>query len=195
MGYEFDIFVSYRRTDTIGKWVKNHLVPKLQSRLNEVSPDDIEIFCDFSMADGLNFPAELKRQIKASKLLLGIWSANYFRSEWCMAEWESFRERQKQLGLFTEDHTQGLIYPIRYSDGDYFHSEAHITQCKKDFSQLNHAEESFRDSTKYLEFDNLVKQVAEDLVARLNAVPAWQEDFPIAELPALEPATMRRPVL
>ena len=195
MSYEFDIFVSYRRTDTIGKWVKNHLVPKLQSRLNEVSPSDIRIFCDFNMADGLNFPAELKRQIKASKLLLGIWSANYFRSEWCMAEWESFRERQKQLGLFTEDHTQGLIYPIRYSDGDYFHSEAHITQCKKDFSQLNHSEESFRESTKYLEFDNLVKQMAEDLVARLNAVPAWQVDFPIAELPALKPATMKRPVL
>lgn len=195
MSYEFDIFVSYRRTDTIGKWVKNHLVPMLQSRLNEVSPDDIRIFCDFKMDDGVNFPAELERQIKASKLLVGIWTANYFRSEWCMAEWESFRKRQKQLGLFTGDHTQGLIYPILFSGGNYFHPDARITQCNRDFSQLNYPEESFRNSTRYLEFDDLVKQMADDLVVRLDAVPEWQEDFPIAKLPALKAATMKRPVL
>jgi hypothetical protein len=130
MTYKFDIFVSYRRTETIGGWVKNHLVPRLQLRLNEIAPRNVEVFCDFKMADGVNFPAELRNQIKASGLLLSIWSADYFRSTWCMAEWESFRERQKQLGLFTDDHTQGLVYPIRYSDGNYFHPEAKIVQYR-----------------------------------------------------------------
>jgi hypothetical protein len=46
-----------------------------------------------------------------------------------------------------------------------------------------------------LEFDDLVKQVAEDLVARLNDIPAWSADFPIAEMPVLEPTTMQRPVI
>lgn len=195
MTYEFDIFVSYRRTDTIGRWVKNHFVPRLQERLNEVAPKDIQIFCDYKMADGVNFPAELKRQINASSLLLAIWSANYFRSNWCMAEWGSFRERQKQLGLFSDDHTQGLIYPVRHSDGDFFHSEARITQNGKDFSNLNYPEESFKTTAKYLEFDDLVKKVAEDLVVQLRDIPAWRADFPIAELPVLEPATMKLPVI
>lgn len=195
MTYKFDIFVSYRRTETIGGWVKNHLVPRLQLRLNEIAPRNVEVFCDFKMADGVNFPAELRNQIKASGLLLSIWSADYFRSTWCMAEWESFRERQKQLGLFTDDHTQGLVYPIRYSDGKYFHPEAKIVQYRKDFSQLNYPDEAFRNTPKYLEFDDLVKQVAEDLVVRLNDIPAWSADFPIAELPVLEPATMQRPVI
>ncbi|MXS82931.1 toll/interleukin-1 receptor domain-containing protein [Nitrosomonas oligotropha] len=195
MTYKFDIFVSYRRTETIGGWVKNHLVPRLQLRLNEIAPRNVEVFCDFKMADGVNFPAELRNKIKASGLLLSIWSADYFRSTWCMAEWVSFRERQKQLGLFTDDHTQGLVYPIRYSDGDYFHPEAKIVQYRKDFSQLNYPDEAFRNTPKYLEFDDLVKQVAEDLVARLNDIPAWRADFPIAELPVLEPTTMQRPVI
>lgn len=195
MTYEFDIFVSYRRTESISRWVKNYLVPLLQERLNQIAPKDIHIFCDYKMADGVNFPAELERQIKASSLLLGIWSANYFRSKWCMAEWESFRERQKQLGLFTDDHTQGLIYPVRYSDGDYFHPEAKIVQCQKDFSQLSYFNEGFRRSQKYEEFDDLVRKMAEDLVALLNDVPAWRADFPIAELPVLGPATMKRPVI
>lgn len=195
MTYEFDIFVSYRRTDSIGLWVKNHLVPRLQLRLDEVAPNPIRIFCDFKMADGVNFPAELKQRIKASSLLLGIWSADYFRSKWCMAEWESFRERQKQLNLFTDDHTQGLVYPIRYSDGNYFHPEAQLAQCQKDFSKLNYPDEVFRSSPKYLEFDDLVKQMADDLVARLDDIPAWRADFPIAELPVLKPATMQRPVI
>lgn len=150
MTYEFDIFVSYRRTDTIGLWVKNHLVPRLELRLNEVAPNPIRIFCDFKMADGVNFPAELKQRIKSSSLLLCIWSADYFRSKWCMAEWESFRERQKQLNLFTDDHTQGLVYPIRYSDGDYFHPEARLVQCQKDFSQLNYPDEVFRSLAEIL---------------------------------------------
>ena len=183
MTYEFDIFVSYRRTDSIGLWVKNHLVPRLQLRLDEVAPNPIRIFCDFKMADGVNFPAELKQRIKASSLLLGIWSADYFRSKWCMAEWESFRERQKQLNLFTDDYTQGLVYPIRYSDGNYFHPEAQLVQCQKDFSKLNYPDEVFRSSPKYLEFDDLIKQMADDLVARLDDIPAWRADFPIAELP------------
>lgn len=195
MTYEFDIFVSYRRTDTIGRWVKNHLVPRLDSRLNQVAPYPIRIFCDFQMADGVNFPAELKQRIKTSSLLLGVWSADYFRSKWCMAEWESFRARQKQLGLFSDNHTQGLVYPIRYSDGEYYHSEAQLVQCQKDFSHLNYPDDVFKQSPKYLEFDDLVRQMAEDLVVRLNDVPTWSADFPIAELPVLAPATMQRPVL
>lgn len=195
MTYEFDIFVSYRRTDTIGLWVKNHLVPRLELRLNEVAPNPIRVFCDYKMADGVNFPAELKQRIKSSSLLLSIWSADYFRSKWCMAEWESFRERQKQLNLFTDDHTQGLVYPIRYSDGNYFHPEAQLVQCRKDFSKLNYPDEVFRSSPKYLEFDDLVRQMADDLVVRLDGIPAWRADFPIAELPVLNPATMKRPVI
>src|SRR5262249_27293181 len=98
--YEHEIFISYRRTDTIGRWVKNHLVPRLNSRLDEIAPENVRIFCDYKMQSGTRWPDELKRQLRRSGLLLSIWSADYFRSDWCVAEWRSFRKREELLRTF-----------------------------------------------------------------------------------------------
>jgi TIR domain len=195
MSYDHDIFVSYRRSPTIGPWVQNHLAPRLEARLNEISPNPVNVFCDFKMSEGVNWPAELQRSVKRSRLLLTIWSADYFRSTWCMAEWQSFRRRETLLGLFTAEHPQGLVYPVRYSDGDHFHSDAKLTQWRKDFSELSYPDDVFRLSVKYLEFDNLVRQMAQELSLRLNSVPAWSDNFPILEPQPLAPVVHERPVI
>lgn len=195
MGYDHDIFISYRRSPTVGQWVQNHFVPRLEARLNDVAPGPVRIFCDFKMADGVNWPAELKRQVRSSSLLLTVWSADYFRSTWCMAEWQSFRNREALLGLSTDEHTLGLVYPVRYADGNHFHIDARQTLCRKDFSSLNYPDDVFRLSVKYLEFDNLVRDIANDLVVRLAAMPAWRDDFPIVEPAPLPPAPLDRPVI
>jgi hypothetical protein len=195
MGYDFEIFVSYRRTPTVGRWVQNHLIPLLESRLNDIAPDTVRIFHDDKMSEGVNFPEELKLRIRSSGLLLTVWSADYFRSAWCMAEWQSFRRREEMLGLFKQDNPQGLVYPVRYADGDYFHPEAKLALCRKDFSRLNYPEDAFRLSAKYLEFDDLVKDVAQDLVDRLAALPPWTHDFPIVEPLPMAPPSLKRPVI
>jgi TIR domain len=143
----------------------------------------------------MNWPAELKRQVRNSSLLLTVWSADYFRSSWCMAEWQSFRNRETLLGLFSGEHAQGLVYPVRYADGDHFHADAQLALCRKDFSRLNYPDDVFRLSAKYLEFDDLVRDMASELVLRLGAVPAWQNDFPIVEPAPLPPAILVRPVI
>jgi hypothetical protein len=112
-----------------------------------------------------------------------------------MAEWQSFRKRESLLGLFQPETTQGLVYPVRYADGDHFHSDAKVTQCRKDFSRLNYPDEIFRESAKYLEFDDLVVDIAKELVLRLGSIPPWQADFPITEPEALPPAELSRPVI
>lgn len=193
--YEHEIFVSYRRTDTIGRWVKNHLIPRLSLRINEEAPRNVRIFCDFTMPSGTKWPDELKRKLRLSGLLLTVWSADYFRSEWCVAEWQSFRRREQQLGRFSPQNPQGLVYPVRYADGEFFDPEAKQTQWKRDFSQLNYPDESFRDSAKYMEFDDLVKAMAQELVHHLVNLPPCRDDFPIVEPPPLEPADIARPIL
>lgn len=195
MAYENDIFVSYRRSETVGLWVKNHFASRLEARLNEVAPGQVRVFCDFRMSDGVNWPAELKRQVQNSRLLLTIWSADYFRSTWCMAEWQSFRHRETSLGLFSKEHPQGLVYPVRYADGDYFHSDAQLALCRKDFSSLSYPDEVFRSSAKYLEFDDLVRSMAQELVALIPTVPPWSDNFPIVEPAALPPVSLPRPVI
>ena len=195
MSYEHDIFISYRRSLTVGQWVQNHLVPRLEARLNEVAPAAVRVFCDFKMEEGVNWPAELKHQVRNSGLLLTVWSADYFRSNWCMAEWQSFRNRETVLGLFSEGHTQGLVYPVRYADGEHFHVDAQLTLCRKDFSSLNYPDDVFRLSAKYLEFDDLVRQMAGELVLRLNAVPPWQNNFPVVEPQPMPAPILNRPVI
>src|SRR5580698_3791248 len=111
MSYQYEIFLSYRRSPTVGLWVKNHLAPRLQARIDEVAPFPVRISCDFQMESGVLWPDDLKRRLKSSAILLTVWSADYFRSEWCMAEWRSFREREGAIGLFTARRPQGLVYP------------------------------------------------------------------------------------
>jgi hypothetical protein len=193
--YEHEIFVSYRRTDTIGRWVKNHFVPRLSLRLDELAPQNIRIFCDFKMQSGTKWPDELKLKLRRSGLLLSIWSADYFRSEWCVAELRSFRRREELLGRFNAAQPQGLVYPVRYADGDYYDPEAKQTQWRRDFSQLNYPDDAFRDSSKYMEFDDLIKDTATELVLQLQNLPPWQDNFPIEEPAPLQPTNMMRPVL
>jgi hypothetical protein len=195
MSYRHEVFISYRRSDNIGLWVKRHLHPRLESRLNEISPDPVDVFCDFEMKEGVNWPLDLKKRIRTSKLLLPVWSADYFRSAWCMAEWESFRGREARFGLASEDEPMGLIYPIKYADGKYFHPDANVTMCRKDFSALSYPEEGFRDSPKYMLFDDLIREIADDIVEQLDIVPDWESDFPVVEVPPLPPVRMERPLI
>ncbi len=195
MSYEYEIFLSYRRSSTVGQWVRNHLLPLLGARLNEVAPGQVRVACDTQIDAGARWPDDLKRRLQRSGLLVAVWSADYFRSSWCMAEWRSFREREALLGLFTEEQPQGLIYPVRYADGEYFHPEALITQCKKDFSRHNYPSDVFRQSPRYLEFDDLVQEMSQELVQHLHTLPRWSPEFPVIEPPPLPPALMTRPVL
>jgi hypothetical protein len=195
MNYDYEIFVSYRRSPCVGPWVKNHLVPRLDARLNEVSPRTIRISCDYDMESGVRWPDELKRRLRHSGLLVTVWSADYFRSAWCMAEWFSFRRREAMLGLFAPGQPRGLVYPIRYADGEYFHPEAKLTQCRKDFSKHNYPDEVFRLTAKYIEFDEMIQTMAQELVQQLRVLPPWHEDFPIVEPEPMPPAKPLRPIV
>jgi hypothetical protein len=195
MSYDYEIFLSYRRSSTVGPWVRNHLHPKLQARIDEISEGPIRISLDTEIAGGTAWPDALKLRLKSSAILLTVWSADYFRSDWCMAEWRSFREREALLGLATPANPQGLVYPIRYADGKYFHSDAKQTQIKLDFSDLNYPEEEFRRTQKYLEFDDRVKRLAEDLLPLIEGAPLWQQDFPIVEPAPMAPVQVPRAVI
>ncbi|MEA3051529.1 MAG: hypothetical protein QOG72_432 [Sphingomonadales bacterium] len=189
MSYQADIFVSYRRSATVGRWVRQFLVPLLAERLDENSPTNVQLFIDENIPPGAPWPRHLREMLKRSKLLLPIWSANYFRSSWCMAEWESFRRRERLL------NTQGaLIYPIAYSGNTYFHPDAKATQTI-DFSTLASTEEGFRAAPDWLRFDRLVTTVATDLVTRIQAAPPWRSDFPITEPEPMPDPVMERPRL
>jgi len=194
MAYRYDIFISYVRAPFMGPWMHNHFFPKLKARLGEISPLRPEIFCDEKMDDGVNLTQELKNTLRDSAVLVSVWSADYFRSRWCMAEWESFRKRDEKLGMFGAANPSSLIYPILYNgETKDFHPEARLPLLKKDFSEYNYADPVFANSVDYLKFDKMVQQVAKDLKAKRESAPPWADDFPIAEPAPLPDAQMGRP--
>jgi hypothetical protein len=186
MSYQAEIFVSYRRSPTVGTWVQEFLVPLLDARLNENSPSNVQLFVDVTTPVGARWPNHLKSKIKGSKILLPIWSADYFRSPWCMAEWESFRAREALL-----DREGELIYPLAYTANTYFHPDAQATQAV-DFSTLAFTGDAFRGTPEWLKFDQLVTKSAIEIVARLQNSPPWHAAFPIVEPAPMPIAVMER---
>jgi hypothetical protein len=101
-----------------------------------------------------------------------------------MAEWTNMLERQKQLGL-GKGGRPGLIYPIRFFDGESFPKEALSTKEDQDYTRFNSfppGKAALRSRT-YQQFEARVKELSLDLVKRLENVPPWSPDWPKVKSP------------
>jgi hypothetical protein len=173
--YAYDVFVSYRHKQPVMDWVKNHFHPLLDQRLPDAMPVEHEtkIFVDFDEIEtGAAWPAKLREALRKSRCIVAVWSPEYFRSEWCMAEWRTFVERERLLGLPAD--RQRLIYPVVFADGEHFPHDAKETQ-HRDLKKWNLPHLSFRNSLEFLDFDKEVQAVANELATMILKVPAWNE--------------------
>jgi hypothetical protein len=175
-GYRHHVFVSYSRKDNVPEWLREHFLPLLINRLGAVLGEDPDIFCDQRIEVGSDWPDALAEALNRSCCMLAVWSPRYFRSPWCIAEWETMLAREKQLGLKT-DGSPGLVYPVVYSDGDYFPEAANRTQQKIDLREYSYPYPQFRNSEKYLVFHDRVAEIANDLEGWLRLTPAWSADW------------------
>jgi len=172
VAYEYDVFLSYRRQDPVGSWVGNHFDRELRQWLGQALPNDAKIFRDeVDIRVGTEWPVELERALKASKVIVCVWSPDYFRSNWCLAEWISMRERQKACG-------KTVVYAVKFSDGLHYPKEAQITQ-QRDLSRFAFTPAQFRESSRYIEFQEAMRQMTEDLATTVLAAPPWDAGFPI----------------
>jgi hypothetical protein len=172
--YEFDIFLSYRRRGPALDWVNNHFFPKLRGWLEQYWPEDLgresgrpRLAKDDEMEAGSRWPASLRKMHAGSKVMLAVLSQEYFRSSWCLAEWEAMRLRERKLGM----RTKGLIYPVLFcGDPSDLPRDASTRQCV-DFSAMNTPDEIFRKHASYVEFDRAMQTVARDVVAMVRRAP------------------------
>lgn len=144
----------------------------------------------------MNWPLNLQRALQRSRILVAVWSPPYFRSQWCVAEWQSMRVREQMLGWSTPTRPLGLVYPVVYADGLHFPEEAKATQYRRDLSQWGFPRPQFQDTTEYQELWKCMREVAAEIAARLPSVPAWENDWPTVPIPALDPPPrLRLPTL
>ncbi len=177
--YLYDVFVSYRHERPVQDWVTNHFYPLLEQWLPGFMPYGPEIFIDWSIETGSAWPAKLRQALQSSRCLLAVWSPEYFRSRWCLAEWRSMFEREQLLRLRTTRKPSGLIYPVVFVDGEHFPQDALDTQSK-DLRKWNTPHPVFRETREFVEFDREMQQLCEELARMILRAPAWKNNWPIA---------------
>ena len=65
-GYEYHVFISYRRSRDVGQWVQNHFYPLLSGLLESLLSDEPKIFLDSEMEHGSHWPKRLSDALHRS---------------------------------------------------------------------------------------------------------------------------------
>lgn len=177
-GYQHDLFLSYSRKGNSYGWVHNHFYPLLRDSMTDLLPGPPAIFIDKNIDVGARWPTSLAAALKRSRILVAVWSGPYFYSPWCTAELRSMLRRGHCLGMGSEENPITLIYPVVFADGDSFPPEARAIQARMDLRKWAYSQPQFKDTAMYLEFQDVVKVVADELVQRLANAPPWQADWP-----------------
>ncbi|NEA99194.1 toll/interleukin-1 receptor domain-containing protein [Streptomyces sp. SID13726] len=192
--YEFDVFVSYRRSaGNVGDWVHHHFYPVLKRCLEDEAGTG-EIFVDRQMEGNIgdSWPDQLADSLGKSRLLVPVLSAPYFRSPWCIAEWATMaaREERERRG-----RSNALILPVVFADGVNFPEYVQERELHEGFKNYNVPYPEYRKSEAYPYFHREVQGFARQIAGRLTKVPDWREDWPALRPPADAPVPSPKPDL
>jgi TIR domain len=85
--YEYDVFISYRRANAWPKFVGAIFLPMFRHWLEAEIGRSPRIFFDADAIEtGDSWPYRLATGIALSKIMVCLWSTEYFCSPWCQAE-------------------------------------------------------------------------------------------------------------
>ena len=179
-GYKYDVFLSYRRLKETSFWIRK-VRGQLALWLSEELGRQAEIFVDEDCIDlGSPWPDSLRAALQLSKCQVGVWSAMYFQSSWCMSEWQSFREREKIL-----NGQIPLIAPLRFSDGQHFPDEAKLTEYH-DVGAYAYTQEVFWKTEQALLLEHSLKAFSKKVAKIVTDAPSFEE-WPVIQAPDLLP--------
>ena len=117
-GYKYEVFISYRRYGEWPKWIKKHFSPIFQHWLGEELGQNCKMYIDYQeVKEGDYWPYNLSYALSHSKVLVPLWSRQYFISPWCQAELAHMLTREQKCNLRTRDKPGGLIIPAIIHDG------------------------------------------------------------------------------
>ncbi len=174
VSYKYDFFISYSRRGSVQKWLLTHFYKKLVEYLADEFAPAPKVYMDRSMPRGVDWPSNLENSLRHSKIMVPLLTPPYFESEWCMAELESMRAREKLLGLAGAGHPQGLVYPILYSDSDNFPVEERIRSWR-DFKEYADPDPVFQESRSTISFPPAGHEFWRRTSSQLaEQVPEWQ---------------------
>jgi hypothetical protein len=143
--------------------------------LSDALPENARIFLDTeALRGGVAWREELERALSASCCLVPIWSPPYFRSNYCLWEWHTFRQRGA-----------GLVVPIGWTGSERFPEEAKQIQIR-DFSPYAFTNPGLLRTEHGVGLQKAVRDLADDVARAIAAAPPYSAGDPrfrVAELP------------
>jgi hypothetical protein len=175
MPYEYDVFLSYSHDYPFGEWVRDPFLPLFKGYLTAALGREPKLFVDLEgILTGNAVRETLKNALASSRCLVGIWSPNYFLSEWCRFECTTMLYRERKLGYRTISKPNGLVIPVSVHDGNKFPSYARSVQFDN-WVQFAKVGEGFKRTERYVEFQDQVSCFADDVATAIEDAPTWDD--------------------
>lgn len=196
MDYEHDIFISYRREENWTSWTRDLFCWLLRSYLQQDLSRTPKIFVDERLEVGSDWVHELATHLARSRVVVAIFSGDYFASPWCLHELDLIIERQQA----TANAHSGILIPLIAHDGDLIPTVVDRT-LHRDVSPFRRVGFGLQ-NPRFGDFSDLVHDVSKEIARRILAAPpfdeAWIEHhkarfdavFEAAKRKELHPTTM-----
>lgn len=169
MSYQHDVFISYRRELAWTPWTRDHFKRLLQSYLQADLGEAANIFVDDRIEVGADWVDDLGRHLAVSKVVLTIFSGDYFGSIWCIHELDLILGRSLICSNGLRDAR--LIIPIVVHDGELIPEELKRKQPANferfRIAYINEATPDFH------EFSKAVKALSPDIKAAIDLAPPF----------------------
>jgi hypothetical protein len=168
MSYQHDVFISYRGQKLWTPWVRDHFKKLLIAYLQQELGSEPDIFVDERIHVGQDWVKALGEHLATSKVLVVIFSGDYFGSDWCLHELDLMIARSHLI-------ESTLIVPVVVHDGNLIPPEAKRIQCT-DMSKyrIAYINETTHD---YQEFSKSMGKLAPDVARAINSAPVFNTEW------------------
>ena len=175
-GYQYDIFISYRRGGETRDWLKEHLIPALEHCLHYELDRKPEIFVDTHLSVDMDWQRRLGQELGRSRILISLWSRNYLDSEYCILELSHMLKREKETNCHSQERPNGLIAVPVIHDGDTIPPRLHNFQRLEIQDFFN--PRMSRTCTKAEQLYDRIKDNAVALAKLIENAPPWNPTWP-----------------
>lgn len=187
-GYRYDAFISYARQGTVEPWVQRVFVPNFRRALQEELAQ-AELFVDSAIPTGTDWPDYLRSALSQSRVMVAVFSRQYFDKSWCRAEIDSMAMRRDYFQAEGSAIAPHPVHAIVVHDCDSGVPAEYDSIQRVNFKKFGVS--VYQPSKALL---SAIADLASDVAETIRIAPDWSNDFPLSLHPtprALLP--MRRP--
>lgn len=169
MSYLYDVFISYRRHREWTPWTREHFLGLLEAYLTQELGRPPEIFIDERIEAGADWPHRLGNALARARVLVPVFSRDYFGSDWCVHELDLMH------GRLLRCPGSDLIVPVLGHDGDLVPNEvARLQPC--DLREFRNTDLQRR-TPRFERFSDAVRNLAPHVATAIGSAPRFDSSW------------------